>query len=566
MSELPRAAFRDVAEEAGLRFHHDNGMTGERLMVEMVGPGSALLDYDRDGDLDLFLVQGCRLGADSPPDPVRGPWHRLFRNDLTKDSTGKPIVRFTDVSDEAGLKYCDYGMGVVAGDYDRDGWTDLYLTCFGANRLLRNTGHGGFEDQTAAAIVAGDGGWSSSGAWVDVDRDGWLDLFVCRYLEWDYTKHKRCSSPGGKADYCGPRSFEPARSRLYRNLGNGTFEDVSRASRVSSQAGAALGVVCADVTQDGWPDLFVANDGMVNHLWINQRDGTFREEATPRGCAINSEGMTEANMGVIAADFHNRGRMDLFITHLKNEHATFYENQGEGLFADMTMSLGLDAPTRPFTGFGTGALDYDNDGWLDIFAANGEVRINDAQWQAGVKLPMRQRSLLFHSRGGLPLRFEEIREGAFLKVEEVGRGAALGDIDNDGDTDIVVSNAAGPVRLLLNDVGQDQHWLGLRLLEGSPEARIEAYGAVCQVDCGDGRSQWRRCAADGSYLSSSDPRVLFGLGTNPEVPRVVVTWPDGVQEEWQNLAVDRYHELVRGTGRPVSSDGAQAAVSEPVDE
>ena len=557
-TEVP--AFQDAAIETGLVFQHENGMSGQRYMPEMVAPGIALVDYDRDGDLDVFLVQGRRLGPDVVPDEPNQPRHRLFRNEwISVPGSGagpgeqgtkqRSVLRFSDVSEEAGLTFSDYGMGVATGDFDGDGWVDLYLTSLGVNRLLRNTGRGTFEDVTHAAGLAAESAWSTSAAWFDFDRDGQLDLFVCRYLLWSYQVHKPCASLGGRTDYCGPKAFEAARSRLYRNLGGGRFEDVSRSSRISSAAGAALGVVAADVDGDGWVDLFVANDGMPNHLWMNQRDGRFQNDATPRGCAVNAQGNSEANMGLIATDFRNVGRMDLFITHLKNEHSTYYENLGEGQFADVTSRAGLDATTRSFTGFGTVPIDYDNDGWLDIFAANGEVRIIDAQVGAGRGLPMRQACVLLRNQGTQPIRFAPVVGGAYLQVEEVGRGVAVGDLDNDGDLDLVVGNAAGPTRLLLNAVGQDQHWLGLRVLEGTAEAPRDALQALVQVDRLDGSRLTRRCATDGSYLSASDPRVLFGLKGDAAVNRIVVTWPDQTREEFPPLEVDRYHELWRGTGK-----------------
>ncbi len=521
-------------------------------MVEMVGSGSALFDVDNDGDLDVFLVQGGPLGPGAKPDPVRGPRHRLFRNDLAAGPSGPPLPRFIDITDQAGLNFADYGMGAIAGDYDGDGWIDLFVTCFGRNRLLHNAGDGTgrLDDVTGSAGVGGNGGWSTSAAWVDFDRDGKLDLIVCRYLEWSFAVHKRCSGDG-RDDYCGPQSFVPSRSQLYRNRGDGTFEDVSLKSHLAGRAGAALGVVCADVDGDGWPDAFVANDGMANHLWINQKDGTFAEEALSRGCAVNCDGATEANMGLIAADFRNHGWNDLFITHLKNERSTFYRNLGDGQFVDETASLGLDAVSRPFTGFGTGAIDYDNDGWLDIFAANGEVKTIDEQVKAGIALPCRQRCLLLRSLGGSSLRFEPQTQGEFLEVEEVGRGAAFGDLDNDGDLDIVVTNCNGPVRLLINQVGQSRHWMGLRLVDGPPGRRRDVLGAEVRLERPDGPPLSRRCATDGSYLSSSDPRVLFGLGNGTTVSRVTVRWPDGLVEEWTGLSLDRYQELCRGAGTKV---------------
>jgi hypothetical protein len=548
------AAFRDAAAETGLVFEHHNGMTGQYYLPEVTCAGVALFDYNNDGKLDIFLVQGGPLGPDQKPDRKTGPTHRLFRNDMEVLPDGRRVLKFTDVTKEAGLDFADYGMGVIAADFDGDGWVDLYVTCLGKNRLLHNNGNGTFTDVTDAAGVGDAGAWHLSAAAVDFDRDGKLDLFVCRYVEWSFTNHHICNGSGRGQDYCGPQAFPPERSRLYRNLGGGRFADVSLASHIASKAGPAMGVVCADFNGDGWPDLFVANDGQANHCWINQHDGTFVEEALVRGCALDDKGHSEANMGVIAADFRNTGLDDLFVTHVKNERSALYLNQGKGLFSDGSMRTGLDATTRPFTGFGACALDYDNDGWLDIFTANGEVKVIEAQARQGIPLPLRQRCLLFHNRGGQNLRFEEITEGDFLKVEDVGRGVACGDLNNDGAMDLVVTNNNGPVRLLLNQVGQKNHWLGLRLVDMAGGCKRDALGAVARVYRSGQPMLTRRCATDGSYLSSSDPRVLFGLGDTTAVECVSVTWPNGMVEEFGGLAVNRYHEVICGTGmRKVAS-------------
>lgn len=537
--------FHDAAQDVGLAFRHDNGMIGERYIVEIMAPGCALLDYDRDGDLDLFLVQGRPLspaGASTQDSPC----HRLFRNDLGLDGQGKAAIRFTDVTSDAGLTFSDYGMGAAVGDFDLDGNPDLYLSCFGHDRLLRNNGNHGFVDVTDTAGLTAESAWSTSASWADYDRDGDLDLFVCQYLDWTIESHVPCQSPWGGKGYCGPKTFRRSRCRLYRNGADGTFTDVSRSSQIDSKPGTALGVVAADFDDDGWIDFFVANDAMSNHLWINRRDGTFQEEAVLRGCAVNADGMAEGNMGIIAADFFHTGRIDLFITHLKSEHATFYQNLGDGMFADITSRLGLDAPTRPYTGFGTGAVDYDNDGALDIFLTNGGVQIDPDQERAGISPPLRQRSLLFHNVGTELPKFVPLQNMPFLDLEEIGRGAAFGDLDNDGDVDIVVNNNNGPVRLLLNDVGQRKHWLGLRVVDGPAGHEFDAVATTVRLLRRNRPPESRRCATDGSYLSAGDPRIVFGLGDSTDTGTIRVRWPDGSEGVWENLAADRYHVLAKG--------------------
>jgi hypothetical protein len=540
------AAFRDAAEETGLTFRHQNGMTGKRYMLEVNGPGVALLDYDNDGDLDVFLVQSGPIGgADSS-----GARCRLFRNDLRMEN-GRRRLKFTDVTVAAGLDLSLYGQGAVAGDFDHDGWVDLFVTAYGRNHLLRNQGNGTFVDVTTAAGVAGDDVWHTSAAWVDFDRDGFLDLFVCQYIQWGVATHRTCRSRTGAPDYCGPQVFPKTSSSLYRNLGDGKFADVSAESGVAAKSGAALGVIASDIDADGLPDLFVTNDGMANFLWRNRGNGTFAEEGMLHGVALNGNGEAEANMGIIAADFANHGLIDLFVTHIRGEHSTFFRNLGGGQFEDSTSAAGLDAATRPFTGFGTVAVDYDNDGWLDIFAANGEVRVIDAQARAGDPMPIRQRAYLFRNLGGERTSFAEVTNGDFLKIEDIGRGVAVGDLDNDGWLDIIVANNNGSTRLLLNQSAERHVWIGFRLVQGPPGHRVDAIGAVATLHRQGRPSQTRRVAADGSFLSSSDPRAHFGLGDSPAYDAVTVKWPDGSEEEWRGLPPGRYHELARGGGSPI---------------
>ena len=519
-------------------------MSGQRYLVELTAPGVALLDYDNDGDLDVFVVQGGPLEKGRQPDPLRDPKAQLFRNDLKNG-----LLHFTDVTAQAGLSLAAYSQGVASADYDGDGFVDLYVTTFGRNHLFHNNGNGTFTDVTEQAGVADSPAWHTSAAFIDYDRDGRPDLFVCRYLLWTFENHHTCTSQGGLVDYCGPQSYSPDRSRLYHNLGGGRFEDVSVASGISGMAGAALGVSSADLDGDGWPDLFVANDGAANYVWMNQRNGTFREEGMMRGAAFNADGAAEANMGVVAADFSNRGLLDLFVTHLRNEHSTLWRNLGGGAFEDDTQSAGLDAPTRPFTGFGAVPVDYDNDGWLDLFAANGEVRVIDQQARAGLPLPLRQRAILLRNQGGDRPRFQDIVDGDFLKVEDVGRGVASGDLNNDGAVDLVVANSNGPLRLLLNQPSGRAGWLGVRLTEGPVNHRHDALGATATLHRRGRPSQFRRCGTDGSYLSASDSRIVFGLGDSTAYDWIDVQWPDGSKERFTGMATRRYSELVKGLGQ-----------------
>ena len=529
--------FVEESQARGLLFSHHNGMTGALYMPETVGAGVAVLDYDQDGDLDVLLVQG----GDFLPSRVGGDRARLFQNRLAEDGS----LGFVEAPGNGGLDGGGYGMGVATGDFDNDGRIDLYLANFGANQLWRNAGAGRFVDVTAASGT-GDASWSVAATFVDVDRDGWLDLFVANYLDFRFEIHKVCRMASGAPDYCGPSSYAPVADRLYRNRGDGTFEDVTTRSGIHRLRGAGLGVVALDADDDGWIDLYVANDQEPNFLWRNRGDGTFEDVALLAGCAVDAAGRPEASMGVDAADFDADGDLDLVLSHLTGETHTLYRNEGGGLFRDVTVEVGLAEPTLEATGFGAGFLDVDNDGSLDLLVVNGAVRKLEALVRQGDPYPLRQRPQLFRNLGAG--RFVEASEaaGAAFERAEVGRGAAFGDLDNDGDTDVVVANNQGPARLLINTTGSRKHWLGLEVLVGSPARH--ALGAVVTVERAAHTPRAARVATDGSYASARDPRVLFGLGDDPAAPRVRVRYADGAVEEWRGLAIDRYTTLVRGTG------------------
>jgi hypothetical protein len=540
--------FSDIARESGLVFDHFIGASGEFYLPEIMGPGVALIDFDNDGDLDVFITQGTMLDRDISRDsatfpPVAGhaPGDRLFRNDL--QAGGPP--RFVDVSIDAGIDSDAYSMGVATGDIDNDGDTDLYVTRYGSNVLYRNNGDGTFTDLTAQSGTD-DERWSTSAAFIDYDRDGDLDLFLANYLNFTLANHRHCLKPTGERDYCSPDSYKPVRDRLFRNDGQGVFDDVSESSGISSVVGPGLGVTAADFNGDNWPDLYVANDMSANALWLNQQDGTFINTGLASGSAYNQDGRVEASMGVTAGDLDGDGDDDLFMTHLNKQSNTLYVNDGRGRFSDRTNTYGLGLPSVAATGFGTAWFDLDNNGFLDLFTANGAVMIEQLQVVTS-DFPYAQRNQLFVHGA----RYSDISgtAGDAMAFEEVSRGAAFGDIDNDGDTDIVVGNCNGPVRLLLNLIGQSNPWLSISL-RGRTSNR-DGTGSRVALIFKDQAPLWRRAHTDGSYLSASDPRVLFGLGEFVAPEAIIVEWSGGSREQFAVPELRTNATLVEGTGSPV---------------
>jgi hypothetical protein len=536
--------FQDISAEAGLTFHHFTGATGEYFMPEIMGSGAALLDYDNDGDLDVYLIQAAALDRGKkplfPPPAGSKPGNRLFRNLLSE--TGK--LQFVDVTENAGVGHDGYGMGAATGDYDNDGFLDLYVTNFGHNVLYHNNGNGTFTDVTNEARVD-DVRWSTSAAFLDYDGDGYLDLFVANYLDFTVKGNKRCYAPTGEPDYCTPMAFRAVPSRLFHNLGNGKFIDVTEGSGIGSAYGPALGVVCADFNGDGRTDIYVANDTAANRLWLNQGNGTFRERALEAGLAYNANGLTKAGMGVTAEETDNHGTLAVVVTNLTREGATLFRGNGKGLFEDVTAQYGLAQPTFAFTGFGTKWFDYDNDGRLDLFIANGAVTIVESM--RGAPYPYGQRNLLFQDEGNEKFRETSAVAGSVFQRLDVGRGAAFGDVDNDGAVDIVVTNNNGAVRLLHNEIGSRQHWLQVRL-EGVRSNRFGIGARVAVLRDGE-ELLWRRVHTDSSYLSASDARVHFGLGKSSAVRSVMVYWPDGSKEIWDNIQSDKVIVLRQGSGK-----------------
>ncbi len=554
-----------------------------------MGAGAALFDADNDGDLDAYLVQGHSLEAGLRD--VSG-LDTFYRNDLGSASAGSTL-RFTDVTEASGLPPTGYGMGVAAGDFDNDGWIDLYVTSFGTNHLLRNEGLAEGADAVTFTDVTtetatGDDRWSVPAVFFDYDRDGWLDLYVGNYLAMSLEQNQVCRAVTGERDYCAPDAYPSAPDRLFRNRGPDAdgrvrFEDVTRQAglhladlqeaelhhtELHHRPSATLGAVAADLDGNGWIDLYVANDRQPNHLWLNQGLGpeghvTFRNEARLAGCAVNGDGFSEASMGIATADVDGDGDLDLFVTHLTTETNTLYLNDGNGIFEDRTIASGLGPASAAMTAFGTGFLDLDSDGWLDLVTVNGAVKKLEELTRQRDPSPFHQPNQLFHNQGlagqqgvgtdGQTL-FEQISDpaGAALGLSETSRGAAFGDVDNDGVSDVLITNNNGQARLYRNQPQQSDrarhHWLGLQL---ASDLTGHTVGARVALDLVASPTLWRVSHGGGSYASSGDPRLLFGLGEKTDISRVRVYWSNGDAEAWPAPQIDAYTTLRKGTGAPL---------------
>ncbi|MBT8485496.1 MAG: VCBS repeat-containing protein [Phycisphaerae bacterium] len=535
--------FREVAEASGISFRHD-ASEGQYFIVEEMGPGGALFDADGDGDLDLYLVQGGRIPGTAIG--VVRP-NRFYRN----DGAGM----FTDETEGSGAGDTGYGMGCAAADYDNDGDVDLYVTNVGPDVLLANDGTGRFTDVTES-VGLGAAGFSTSAAFTDYDGDGHLDLYVAVYIAWTPAVEATAPAPRGEPDYRNPIAYPPGQDRLYRARGDGTFEDVTDTAGVGGRPFYGLGVVSADFDHDQDADIFVANDHQANFLWRNEGDGTFREVAMEAGCAYNGDGQPEAGMGIVCEDVDRDGDFDLLLMHFSGETNTFYRNEG-GLFTDDTRVSRLADFGVADTGFGAGWLDADLDTEFELFIANGAVNRPPVPIIPDEPYAERNRLLAFNDTG----RFEDIttRSGSGLELAAMSRGALFGDIDEDGDVDIVVTNNRGPVHVLRNETRTGRHWLAVRAV--GVASNRDAIGAIVRAEIGD-RVTRRLVTRHDSYCSSRDPRVHFGLGA-ARTADVTIAWPSGRVDDFGPLAADRVHVLREGDGTPVTLAGDPSVPANP---
>ena len=524
----PEVQFSDVTQAFGIDFQHENSATSNKYLIETMGGGVALLDYDNDGRLDIFFTNGAKVDDPMPsgkmPDKSdRKFWNRLYHQNA--DGT------FTDVTEKAGLTGAQqnyYAMGVAVGDYDNDGFEDIYVTGYGGNTLYHNNGNGTFTDVTKTAGVAA-GGWSASAGFFDYDNDGKLDIFVTRYLDWSFKTNRYCGEqkPGYRA-YCHPDNYDGVTNILYHNNGDGTFTDVSQKAGIANPSGKGLGVTFADYDGDGFTDIFVANDSVQCFLYHNNGNGTFSEVGLLAGVGYNEDGKAFAGMGADFSDFDNDGRPDVVVTDLSNERYMLFRNNGDGTFRDVTNASGVGAATLAFSGWSTHLFDFDNDGWKDIFVAQGHVM--DTIQLTSPNLKYLQPPLLLRNEGG---HFKRVILGPAFQTEWAGRGAAFGDIDNDGDIDLVMSNVGQKATVLRNDGGNRNNWLGITTI--GKKSNRDGIGSRVKVVSASGLTQYFTVNTAVGYQSASDKRLIVGLGADSTAKLVEIRWPSGIVQRLENV-------------------------------
>jgi hypothetical protein len=526
--------FVDVARSSGITFEHDNAASPEKYLIETMGAGCGWIDYDQNGLFDLYLVNGAATQIYNPKRPLRS---ELYRNN--GDGT------FSDVTEKVGVGAEGlFGMGVAVGDYDNDGFPDLFVLGYGRCILYHNNNDGTFSDVTTRAGVENRGRWASSAAWFDYDNDGRLDLVIANYVDWSPERNFYCGDEGpGMRSYCHPDDFHGQPPTLYHNNGDGTFTDASKSSGVGVKGGNGLGIVTFDYDNDGWQDIFIANDHMPNFLFHNNRDGTFREVGYEAGVAVSADGQFEAGMGTDAADTTGSGRLDLAVTHLDMQLARFYRNMGDRTFDDATLRSKIGYATFHMSGFGTRFFDYDNDGARDLFMANGHVLDNIERYHADT--PYAEPKLMFHNDGHGIFENVSTQLGPDFLLSRVSRGAAIGDFDNDGDLDILVNNNGRAPQLLRNDGGSANHWLEI-LLIGTKSNR-DGVGARVKVSSGT-LVLYDQRKGGMSYQSAQDPRLHFGLEQRTKVDAIEIIWPSGLISRLADLKCDQIIAVTEGRG------------------
>ena len=526
--------YTDVRKAAGITFFQDSTQTDEKYYLETMGTGVGWVDYDQDGLMDLYFVQSAATDIYKPPHPLRSA---LYHNN--GDGT------FTDVTEKAGVGgEGHYGQGVAVGDFDNDGWPDLYVTGYGRAILYHNNHDGTFTNVTAKAGVADEGGWSTSAGWFDYDKDGWLDLVVTNYIDWSPKNNLWCGERGpGYRSYCNPGNYKGQRTKLYHNNHDGTFTDVSVKSGVGLPESKGMGVVLADFDNDGWPDIAIANDTWPNFLFLNNHDGTFKDVSLISGLAASEDGKYEAGMGIDAADVNGDGLLDVYITHLDLELNRLYLNNGDTTFTDDTYASGIGAKARLLSGVAAKFLDYDNDGWVDILQLNGAMLDNVTLYHSEVSY--KEPLVMFRNLGLGHFELTSSQLGPDFLRPVAGRGLATADFDNDGDMDIAVNNRGDYPELLRNDGGNVNHWLEV-LLMGTKSNR-DGTGAQLKLTS-EGFAQVKQAEGGTSYMSASDPRIHFGLGKRAKIESLVITWPSGQVEKLASLPVDTIIAVKEGTG------------------
>jgi enediyne biosynthesis protein E4 len=520
--------FVDITRGSGIDFEHKSSATSNKYLLETMGGGVALLDYDNDGRLDVFLTNGAKIDDPMPDGKLPDKSDPTFWNRLYQQTSSGTFVDVTQKAGLSGALQNAYGMGTAVGDYDNDGFEDIYVTNYGGNTLYRNNGDGTFKDVTERAGVRA-GGWSTSAGFFDYDNDGKLDLFVTRYVNWSFSKNRYCGEKKeGYRAYCHPDNFEPVTNILYHNQGDGTFTDVSSKSRLGASSGKGLGVAFADYDDDGFVDVYVANDSVQSFLFHNNGNGTFEELGLLAGVGFTEDGKTFAGMGVDFSDYDNDGRPDIFVTDLSNERYRLFRHSGAGSFRDVTDATGVGGATLPFSGWSTRFVDYDNDGWKDIFVAQGHVM--DTIEKTSPNLRYLQPPLLLRNEAG---RFQRIAIGEAFRGEWAGRGAAFGDLDNDGDVDIVVSNVGQKPILLRNDGGNRNEWLAIRTI--GTRSNRDGIGSRVKIVSVSGSTQYFTVNTAAGYLSASDRRLVVGMNANSIAKLVEIRWPSGAVQRFDNV-------------------------------